>query len=146
MDANACPKFPVLDELLPTGVPVLLAGKGGSVSTKLEPKLDDGLKGLTVLPANPVGCGCNGVEADVPKADEPCCPKPEEEEELAPVAVEDIPLPNADIPLPNDDVCLFVSLLDENVNAEARSDIAVPAELWLVPDTVLCCAGWKGED
>ena len=33
----------------------------GSLSTRLAPKVEDGLKGRTLLPAKPVGCDCRGV-------------------------------------------------------------------------------------
>lgn len=120
----------VLLDAFPTGVPVPLAGRGGRPSTSEEPKLLDGLNGLMLLPANPVGCGCIGFE-EPPKA-------PVAGGEVIPVVwderpEEENPVPNAFIPLPKGLVCGFASW--PVANADARSDMAP-----VLPETVdECC-------
>lgn len=50
-------------------------GKAGRLSTRLEPKFDDGLNGLTVEPAKPVGCGCKNSMPSLPPLPPPPPPK-----------------------------------------------------------------------
>lgn len=139
-EGNVVPKPPALEDVLPTGVPVPLAGSGGRLSTKVEPKLEDGLNGLIVLPANPVGCGCKGFE-EPPKAEALGVPTLACGD-VTPVACpvnslpDEKPVLKAVRPLPKA-VGLFASLFEDKANAEANSDMAVPDGPLPVPDTVL---------
>lgn len=83
--------------------------------------------------------------AEAPKAEPPGVPKPAEDE-VNPVACpvnslpEEKPVLKADFPFPKG-ACLVESLLVENVNADAKSDMAVPDDdPPPAPETVLFCA------